>query len=131
MDQWFVVCFAEMPQKCANEQGNIFFPFAQRRHDDAHDVQAKEKIVAEFSLTHERFEILVGGGDEPDVRAQGLIAADTLESALLADHAQQFDLRAGADFGHFVEKNCTAICLFEPANAPLMRAGERTFLVTE
>src|SRR6266699_2045368 len=131
MDKWFVVCFAEMPQKCANEEGNIFFSFPQRRHDDAHDVQAKEKIVAEFSFTHERFEILVGGGDEPDVSAQGLIAADTLEGALLADHAQQFDLRAGADFGHFVEKNCAAICLFEPADPAFMRAGERAFLMAE
>src|SRR5438270_10846400 len=101
MDQRFVVCFAEMPQKSANEQGNIFFPFAQRRHDDAHDVQAKEKVVAEFSLAHERFEILVGGGDEADVSAKGLIATVTLKGALLDDPAQEFDLRAGADFGHF------------------------------
>src|SRR5438128_3535834 len=120
-----------MPQESANEKRNIFFSFAQRRHGDAHDVQAKEKIVAEFSLAHEGLEILVGGGDESHVRAQGLIAADTLESALLADNAQQFDLRAGTDFGHFVEKNCAAVCLFEPANPAFVRAGERAFLMAE
>src|SRR5438552_7243881 len=100
-----------MAQKSADEKWNIFLALAQRRHGDAHDIEAKEKIVAEFSFAHERFEILVGGGDESHVRAQGLIAADTLESALFADDAQQFDLRAGTDFGHFVEKNCAAVCL--------------------
>src|SRR5437660_759758 len=79
-----------MAQKSADEKRNIFLALAQRRHRDAHDVQAKEKIVAESSLAHECFEILVGGGDEPHIRAQGLIAAHALERALLAHHAQQF-----------------------------------------
>src|SRR5713101_6915446 len=120
-----------MPQESAKEERNIFFPSAQRRHGDADNVQAKEKIVAEFSFAHERFEVLIGGGDEAHVRAQGLIAAYTLEGALLADHAQQFDLRAGTDFGHFVEKNCAAVCLFEPADPAFVRAGERAFLMAE
>src|SRR6266581_6916569 len=111
-----------MPQKSADKNRNIFLSVAQGRHGDAHDVQAKEKIVPKFSLADKLFEILVCGGNQPYVRAQRLIAADALESAFLADHAQQFDLRAGTDFGHFVEKNCPAVCLFEPTDAPLMRA---------
>src|SRR6266702_269644 len=120
-----------MSQESADEQGNVFLAVAQRRHGYADDVQAEEKIVAEFSSAHERFEILVRGGNEPDIRAQGLIAAHALEGALFADDAQQFDLRAGANFGHFIEKNCAAVCLFESADPAFVRAGERTLFVTE
>src|SRR6266581_6495581 len=113
-----------MPQKSADKNRNIFLSVAQGRHGDAHDVQAKEKIVPKFSLADKLFEILVCGGNQPYVRAQRLIAADALESAFLADNAQQFDLRAGTDFGHFVEENGTTARLLKSTDTALMRPGE-------
>ena len=120
-----------MEEKSAHEKRNIFLPIAQRRHRDVHDVQAKIQIVAEFSLGHEPLQIFVRGRDQAHIRAQSLIAADALEGALLADHAQQFYLRARVDLADFIEKNCAAVRLLEPSDAPLVRAGERAALVPE
>src|SRR5205807_4063488 len=108
---------AEVTQKTADEKRDIFLSVTKRRHGDAHNVQAKEKVVPKFPLAHERLEILVCRRNQPHVRAQRLIAADALEGALLADHAQQFHLRARIDFGHFIEKNRAAVCLFKSADA--------------
>jgi len=46
-----------------------------------------------------------------------LIAANTLKRAILAHDAQQFDLGARVDLGHFVEENRAAVGLLEPADA--------------
>src|SRR5438034_11488624 len=120
-----------MPQKPADEQRNVFLSIAQRWHGDAHDIQAKEKIVAKFSLAHERLEILVCGRDQPHISPQRLISAHSLEGALLADYAQQLDLGAWTDLGYFVEENRAAVRLFKPANPAFVRASERTYLVSE
>ena len=87
-EQRFLIRFTEMAQKSADEKGNILLAIAQWRHGDADHVQAKKKIVAELSLTDEAFQIFVGGGDEADVRVQGLIATDPLKGAVFPDHAQ-------------------------------------------
>jgi hypothetical protein len=75
-------------------ESGCLLSFAQRRHHDAHDVEAKIKIVAEFSFAHELFEIFVRGCDQAHIGAQRLIAADAFERTLFAHDAQQFDLRA-------------------------------------
>src|SRR5437870_12398431 len=131
MDKRLLVCLAEMPQKPADQKRNIFLPVAQRRHGDTHNVQTKEKIVAKLSLAHERLKILVCGRNQTNVCAQRLIAADAFEGAFFADYAQQFDLSARIDFGHFVEENSAAGRLFEPADAAFVRPGECAFLVSE
>src|SRR5207248_6818651 len=105
--------------------------FAQRRHGDAYHVEAEIKIVAKFSFAHHLFEIFVRSRDDPYVRMQSLIAANTLKCAVFANDAQQFDLRARIDLSDFVEENRAAVGLLEPADAPFVRASERAFLVTE
>ena len=77
-----------MPDKRAHQKRDIIFALAQRRHRDPHDVEPKEKIIAELSFAHERFEVLVRRGDQTHVCAQRLIAADALERALLTHDAQ-------------------------------------------
>ena len=121
----------KVSEKRANQKRNIFFPLAQRRHRDAHDVEPKVQIVAEFSFLHQLFEILVRRRDQAHIRAQSLIAADALEGALFADHAQQFHLRAAVDLADFIEKNSAAVRLLEAADPAFMRAGERAFFVPE
>src|SRR5439155_23231824 len=120
-----------MPQKPADEQRNVFLSIAQRWHGDAHDIQAKEKIVTKFSFAHERLEMLVCGRDQPDISPQRLIAAHALEGALLADYAQQLDLGAWTDLGYFIEENRAAVRLFKSADPAFVRASESTSLVPE
>ncbi len=79
---------AEVTQKSADKDRNIFLSLAQRRHGDAHHVEAKEKVVAKLSLAHELFEVLVCGRNQAYIGAQRLIAANSLEGALFAHYAQ-------------------------------------------
>ena len=102
IEKRFAVFLTEVAQKSADKNRDVIFPFAQRRHHDAHDVEAKIKVVPEFSFAHELFEIFVCGCDQTHIRAQRLIAANALECSLLADYSQQFHLRAGIDLRNFV-----------------------------
>src|SRR4030095_16358373 len=120
-----------MAQKSADQNWDIFFSFAQRRHHNPHDVEAKIKVVAEFYLAHELFEIFVAGRDQAYSGPQRLIPADAFERAFLAHHAQQFHLRARIDLPDFIEEKCTATGLLKPANAPFVGACECAFLVPE
>src|SRR5438046_7884522 len=81
-EERLTVFLAEVAKETADQDWNVFFSFAQRRHGDAHDVQAKEKIIPELSFAHESFEILVCGCDQPHLGAQRLISTDALESSL-------------------------------------------------
>jgi hypothetical protein len=96
-----------------------------------HDIQAKIEVIPKFSLRDKLLEILIGGGNEAHIRAQSLVSPDALKGALLTDHAQQLHLRAGVDLSDLVEKDGAAIGLLEPADAALMRPGERAALVPE
>ena len=131
IDKRLVIRLAEVTQESANQNWDIFPSFAQRRHGDAHHVEAKIKVVAEFSFAHELLEIFVRGSNDPHIGVQGLIAADPLKCAVLAHDTKQFDLGARVDLGHFVEENRATVGLLEPADSPFVCACERAFLVTE
>src|SRR5713226_6800976 len=112
-----------MTQKSADQNRNIFLSLAQRRHGDAHNVQAKEKIVPKFSFAHELFKILVCRRNQAHVRAQRLIAPNPLEGARFANHAKQLNLSTRIDLGDFIKENGAAVRLLKSADAALMRPG--------
>src|SRR5437773_5952100 len=113
-----------MPQERSNEKWDILLARTQRRHGDAHDVEAKIKIIAEFSLPHQLLKVLVRRCDHPDIGTQGLRATDAFERALLAHYSQQFHLRARIDLTNLIEKDGAAVRLLEPSDPAFMRAGE-------
>ena len=104
--------------------------FAQRRHADRKDVQPEEQILAKLAAADARLEIAMGRGEDADVDAARLDAADTLERALL-QHAQQLHLHVEAHVADLVEKQRAAVGELEPADASGDRARERAFLVAE
>ena len=120
-----------MAQESLDQDWDVFLSFAQRRHGDAHHIETEIKVVAEFSLAHQLFEILIRGCNDPHIRVQRLIAANALKCAVLTHDAKQFHLSARIDLGHFIEENRAAVGLLESADAPLICAGERAFLVSE
>ena len=61
-------------------------------------------------------EIAVGRGDDPHVDAEGLVAADALELALLQE-AQQLHLDGRRDLADLVEEQRAAVGLLEAAVA--------------
>ena len=61
------------------------------------------------------FEFLVGGGDDADVDAHGLIGADGFE-ALLFEDPENFGLGAQTHVADFVEEERAAVGLLEFAD---------------
>src|SRR5215469_11473801 len=67
---------AKFVEEVAGKNRNVFLAVAQRRNKEGNDVEAIEQILAEAAVRDFLFEILVGGGDDADVHADGLIRAD-------------------------------------------------------
>ena len=70
------VLAAKLGEEFAGEERNILLALAERRHKKRDNIEAVEEVFAEVALGDLFFEILVGGGDEAHVDAQGLRAAD-------------------------------------------------------
>ena len=75
-------------------------------------------------------DVAVGGGDEADVDAQFLRAADAREGAVL-QKPQQLGLQRLAHVGDFIEKNRAAVGFLDAAGLLFQRAGERALFVAE
>ena len=73
---------------------------------------------------HGVIEVPIGGGDDTDVDAHCLAAADRLKLLLLQD-AQQLDLRVGGHLANLVEQDRAAVGHLESADPFVDGAGER------
>ena len=112
------------------EQHDVRLPLAQRRREDGEDGQPVVQVGAEPPFLHQRFERLVGRGDQPDVDLDRCRAAETLDLALL-QHAQQLDLGRRVEVADLVEEERPAFGELEPAFLRRLRAGERAPFVAE
>ena len=106
-------------------------PRSRRGGDpDGENVQAIVEILPKAALLHQVLQVLVGGGEDPDVDPDGVRAADPLKFALLQD-AQQSHLGARRDLPDLVQEQGSAVRDFEDP-APLHgRSGECPLLVAE
>ena len=75
-----------------------------------------EQVFPEQPCAHPGFQVLVGGGDHPDVDPHRRMAADPIELAV-GQHPQQAGLQVGGHVADFVEEQGAAIGLFEAAAA--------------
>jgi hypothetical protein len=66
-----------------HEQRYIVFAVTQRWDSDREHAEPVKEITPESSRSDSCPEVAIGGGDNPYVNADGLIAADALELALL------------------------------------------------
>src|SRR5262245_62799186 len=117
-------------KEVVGEEWNIVAALPQRRQDDGHDAQAVEEVLPEFSFGDERRQVLVGGGDEPDVDLDALRPANPPDLALL-EHPQELRLHARADLTDLVEKARSAVRRLEEPSLVGQRAGERALDVAE
>src|SRR4051812_15805281 len=113
-----------MAEKAADENGDVFLAFAQRRHGDANDVKTKEEVVAELPFLNHLFEIFIRRSNQSDVGVQGLVSTDPFKSTIFTNHAEKFHLRARFDFSDLIQEDGSAIRLFEATDPPLGGAGE-------
>ena len=70
-----------LPEEVLGEHRNLVAPLAQRRQVDRDDVEAEEEVVAELAVGARLRQILVGRGDDADVHADVLLAAEARELA--------------------------------------------------
>ena len=104
------------------DQGNVLAAIAQRRQRDRDHVDPVEEILAEPPFGDEPGEILIGGGDHPDVGLQLLEAADAAEAPLL-QHAEQLHLHHGAHLADLIQEDRPALGDLE--QPLLVRVGAR------
>ena len=77
-----------------------------------HHVEAMEQIFAEIPLANGVHDVTIGRGDEPDVDAQFLRAADARERPIF-EEAQELGLERTAHIRDFIQKNRAAISFFD------------------
>ncbi len=105
-------------------------PRAQRRLVNAQHAQPVIEIRAEAPGLDRAVEIDVRGRDDPHVHRDRFLPAEPLDLALLQE-AQQACLAFDRHIADLVEKQRAAVRRFDPARAPLVRAGERAAFIAE
>src|SRR5215831_13239159 len=114
--------FAVLGGEMRGQQRDVFGALAQRRQPQREDVQPVIEIAAEPSGLYIFHQIAIGGGDDPNVNADGVAAAEPLEFALL-QHPKQHHLQLRRQLSDLVQKERAAVRLLEAPFAPLDRAG--------
>ena len=113
-----------------SERHDVFGTLAQRRHTNAHDVEAIEQILPKAALGDFRSQVAIRGAHHPDVHLATEGRADTPDLLLLKD-SQQLRLGTRREIGNLVEEQRAAVGLFDEAGAIGHRARERTFHVAK
>src|SRR5690606_17095012 len=103
-------------QEVLGEEPDILEALAQGGDVDADDVEPVKEVLPEGALFALLLEALVGGGENADVAAQGLVTAHAGKLATL-EHAQQFALHLHGHVPDLVEEERAAVALFEAADA--------------
>jgi hypothetical protein len=96
------------------QEGEVVEALAQRGEAQREHVEAVVEIFAEAALGDRAGEVDVGGGEDADVDADGPVAADGLEGALLQD-AQELGLGVDGELADLVEEEGAAVGHLEPA----------------
>ena len=84
--------FIENGDEMVGQKRNVLDPIPQRGDVDGHHIEAVIEIQAEIAAAGSFLQVLIGGGDDPDVGVDQRIAADTFELFFLGD-AQELDLQ--------------------------------------
>ena len=102
----------------------------KRRQREWEHVQPVEQILAEPARADRFGQVLVRGGNDPNVDLARDVLADTLVLPLL-QHPQEFGLQFEGKIADLVEKDRAAVRDLEAAGPVAHRARERTAHVTE
>src|SRR5512143_2026425 len=109
---------------------DVFFPLPQGRDLERDDVDPVIEVFAERVLLYRGLQVLVGGGDEPDVDLAALVAAHGTDD-LVFDDPEQFGLERQAHVADLVEEDGAALGFLEDAFLGGDGAGECAAHVAE
>src|SRR5438876_6796572 len=113
-----------------DEHRDLFAPLPKGWDPDLDDVQAVVQVFPELVRPHGGLEAAIGGGDEPHVGADDLLAADAGELAVL-EHVQELGLEPQRRLPDLVEEERALIGRLELPRLLPIRARECALLVTE
>ncbi|MGB7296048.1 MAG: hypothetical protein WBC70_10705 [Candidatus Aminicenantales bacterium] len=125
-----VVFLGEVAAEVFDEKGDILFFIPERRRIDRNDVEAEEEIVTELPFADLFFQVLVGGGDNPDVDLADLARPNPLDLPFFED-PQHLRLGFEAHVSDFVQEDGPAVGQLELAHLALGGPGERALFVAE
>ena len=88
------------------------------------------EVLAEVAFLDFLLQILVGGGHDPDIHGDVLVAAD-LGQLVLLQHAEDLGLGREGHVAYLVQEESAAVGLLELALMLFLSPGEGALLVTE
>ena len=125
-----MVLLVEIGQDGFGQRRHVVETLAQRRQVDGEDVQPIVQVLAELALGGHGLQVLIGGGDQPDVHLGFTGGAQPPDLAIL-QHAQQLGLERERHVADFVQQQRAAVGQFETSLAGHQRAGKRALFVAE
>src|SRR5690348_17543943 len=116
--------------KMMHQHGNVFLAIAKRRQFNGEDVEAVEKIFAEFAVVHILAQITVGCGDDAHVDTQSPDATQPLKLTIL-QHAQKLWLQFQRHLTDLVEKEGSFVREFNASNLLAHRPSKGALFMPE
>src|SRR6185369_2004719 len=124
-------CFScETIDEVLDQQGNVVSSFAQRRNFNRKNVETVKQIAAKCAVGDCSLQVAIGGGDDPRVRSDRLIATHTLKLPLL-QNMQQRDLSFRWELTDLVKEDGASFCKLEPTQPPLRCPRKSPSLMAE
>src|SRR5467141_2225944 len=119
-----------MTDEVFDQQGNVFSSFPQRRNLNRKNIEAVKQIATKCTHSDGSLQVAIGGGYDPHISADRLIAAHTLKLPLL-QNMQQRNLSFRGQLTDLVEENGAFFRKLEPTQPPLRCPRESASLMTE
>src|SRR5262249_10150319 len=112
------------------QERNVFAPLAERWKLDGNDTEAIVEVLAKAAFGDLLGEVLVGGGNDPDVDIDLFGTAEGADFAFL-ENAVELHLHGEAHVADLVHEERAAVSGLEETLAVFIGAGEGSLHVTE
>src|SRR3954467_15156471 len=111
-----------------HQQCDIASAFPQRWKENRYHVDAVIEVFAELPFANPILQVLVRGGDQPEVDLLRDLAPQAL-NRMLFQNPQQLALQRKLERGDLVQKERPVVRLLDVPRPRSDRAGERAFLM--
>src|ERR1700693_1250047 len=116
--------------KMFGEGENIGLPLPEGRNNNRKDIESEIKVFAKGLVGDGRFQVFVGGRDNPDID-QDLVDSSDPHQLLLFKNPNELGLKPHIHVADFIEKDCPLVGQLEFSKFLIRRAGKRTALMPE
>ena len=121
---------AGLLHEALHQARNVLSTLTEWRHADVQHVQAKVEVPAEVAHLHQAPEVLVGGGDDPNVHPDGFLPPHPVELPFLQD-PEELGLGGEGHLSDLVQEDGAVLGQLEESPPGIDGPGEGTLLVAE